>query len=388
MPGKIKPVGSLFAGVQDKQEVSGLKTQISELQEEIERLRIANNSPAKGELTLEEKATLEQKIQELTEQLAESGGVHKIPIELIDPDLEQPRTIFPQHVIAARAESLRNDGQLTPVIVIPLENGRYRLFEGNLRWLAAPHASLTHLDAVFRQEEDKASTFDRQLTTSIQSEKLHGLDLATGLIKLITFKDANLGEDEIPSILNRAVHKLKQTGDDKALEKVQSLSHEEQQIWLQSMKLDDDQRFVLQIILGKNLNPASIQANIFPLLKLPKDVQVAMRNGLEASKAREIGKLTSSKTGMSESAATTLRENLAHKAIAEQWSLTELRQKIKDASQPRSENKPQPVRQIIEKVQNLLQGVKLDPKQDKSDLEELEKQLEAKLNEVRHLLHS
>jgi len=358
-----------------------LEDKVRMLEEEIETLRAHQSSS-------EEQEALEQKIAELTAQLEERGGVHEIEVEKIQLDPNQPRTIYPQSVINIRAESLRKEGQLTPVILIPLENGEYRLFDGHLRRIAAPIAGLTHLKAVLRIEEDPAITFDQQLSTSIQSEKLHGLDLAYGLIKLMQYYDAALSEQQIPTILNTTIQKLKRFGKDSELERLQSTSLEEQQSWIESLDLDRQQRFVLEVILGKSLNPASINVNIFPLLKLPMDIQSAMREGLEASKARELGKLTATRLKLNEMEAIALRKSLAQEAIAQQWSLSILRQKIKDATQPKEEAKPRPAQRIVEKVQGLFDGIAIDPYQDRAELEELEKQLQEQLAKVRSLLQA
>jgi ParB family chromosome partitioning protein len=120
-------------------------------------------------------------------QLATQGGVHEIAINLIDPDPVQPRQTFPQLVIQERAESLRRQGQKNPIVLIPQLDGRYKLFDGELRWRSAPLAGMRKLKAVFLPKEeapDEVVVFEGQIVSSIHSEKLHDLDLAAALIRV------------------------------------------------------------------------------------------------------------------------------------------------------------------------------------------------------------
>jgi len=385
----MRPLGSAFAAAQDSQVTLGLKKQVQELQKEIEELRSQVSTGSSSE----DRQVLEEKIEELTRQLAEEG-IHRIPIDKILPDPNQPRTIFPVEVVNARAESLRKEGQLAPIIVIPMDDGNYRLFEGQLRWTAAPLAGITHLNAVFREPEDSISTFDRQLTTSIQSEKLHELDLARALIKLCQFHRPDLSEQSIIGSVNKALKTFSKQGKSSELSALRTDTQEKQENWLrQQEELEEDQRFILKIILGKALNPASVYANCLPLLKLPEDLQTAIGQGMEASKARELGKVTASKLGVSDDEALKLRQELIEKTLDEGWPLTVVREKVKAviSRSSRTSAVQRPARQILEKVQAAvapLSTLDVDPAQDRDVLLELEASLKEQLEQVRKILGS
>ncbi len=379
---KARPVSQLFAGAQQSHGTLQLKDRVVELEEEIERLRNLDGSS--------ESAELERQIQELTKELAQKGGEHEIPIDLIQPDPNQPRTIFPESIIEARAKSLKEDGQLTPVILIPLEDGTYRLFEGALRHLAAPRAGMTHLRAVFRRtNDDLIEIFDRQVTTSIQAEKLHGLDLAKALVKLIIgrYPEFQNVEEEIPSFLNASIQRLKRAGKVHEFDKLTSATAESQQQWLASADLREDERKVLRVILGKQLNPASVNANIIPLLKLPEDIQDAMCKGLEASKAKEVAKLTAQRLQVDERQVITLRQTIAQEALDQQWSLATLQKRIQKEIQ---NSVPTPVAPIVERTIQRVKALKIEAEDgvDLADLKQIEKALQEKIAEVRKLIRS
>ena len=123
-------IPSSFRSTESISEVNeALQHQIQKLETEVINLRIATDGDR-------DKEFLEKQIQELTAKLSQISGEHEIEIELLDLDPDQPRSIFPQHLIEERAESLRRNEQISPIIVIPQPNGRYRIFDGALRKLA------------------------------------------------------------------------------------------------------------------------------------------------------------------------------------------------------------------------------------------------------------
>ncbi len=50
-----------------------------------------------------------------------------LPVGSIDPNLSQPRRYFDEQTLEALAGSIGERGVLQPVLVRPLENGRYGL---------------------------------------------------------------------------------------------------------------------------------------------------------------------------------------------------------------------------------------------------------------------
>jgi ParB family chromosome partitioning protein len=329
MPNK-KPasISSMFAAAGASQQVADLSDRVRELEEEIKELRESAIAP-------EEKKNLEIQIQELTEQLRSASGEHHLKLEQIVPDPDQPRTMFPPSVIKARAKSLKEEGQIDPIIVIPLADGTYKIFDGELRWRSAPQAGLENLRAVFLYQErdlDPIEIFDRQLTTSIQTEKLHDLDLAKALTKLITLRHPSLEgrEEEFPSILNAAIQRIKRSKRTKELSEVRFADFVSQQEWLKTSGLREEEQWLIGGLLGKQLNPVSINSNVFPLLKLPSDLQFIVREtGIESSKAKELSKLTAVQLGVEESFAVHIRREIAQKVIEEKLSLEEVQNLIR-----------------------------------------------------------
>lgn len=71
--------------------------------------------------------------------------VVEIPIELIDESPSNPRHVITQAMVDVLAESIKLEGQKNPAKARPKEGGRYELFAGHIRRLAALKAGLTTL---------------------------------------------------------------------------------------------------------------------------------------------------------------------------------------------------------------------------------------------------
>jgi len=80
-----------------------------------------------------------------------------LPVDLIEPNLEQPRRYFDEATLQELAASVRERGVLQPVLVRPLEDGRYGLVTGERRWRAAQIAGLATIPALVSAYDDLAA---------------------------------------------------------------------------------------------------------------------------------------------------------------------------------------------------------------------------------------
>ncbi len=112
-----------------------------------------------------------------------SGGVARLPIELIHADRANPRKDFDEAALEELAVSLKNQGVLQPVLV--RRDGRgYRLIAGERRWRAAQRAGLTELPAIVREATD-AEAYELALVENIQRADLNPLEEAEAFRRLI-----------------------------------------------------------------------------------------------------------------------------------------------------------------------------------------------------------
>lgn len=110
-------------------------------------------------------ATKSAAIEPLPVQTSAVGELRRIPLEQLVESPWNPRKHFDPAKLAETAESLRTNGQLTPIIVRPWHKhsgtgaavgDRYEIGAGHRRFRAAPQADLTSLLAVVRPLDDVA----------------------------------------------------------------------------------------------------------------------------------------------------------------------------------------------------------------------------------------
>ena len=68
-----------------------------------------------------------------------------IAIDRIQPGKYQPRTRMDDAALAELAESIRAQGVMQPILVRPIEGGRFEIIAGERRWRAAQRAGLAEV---------------------------------------------------------------------------------------------------------------------------------------------------------------------------------------------------------------------------------------------------
>ncbi|MEP1080135.1 ParB N-terminal domain-containing protein [Leptolyngbya sp. PL-A3] len=383
-----KPIGAsqIFAEAGQTQKVHQLSGRVEELEAEIVRLK-------SQELASQEKLELEAKIQELTQQLSAQGGVQEIEIMRMERNIFQPRQTFPQSELRAFAELLKEEGQHTPVILFPWNDG-YLIFDGERRWRAAPLVPWTTLKAVIiplESEEINLQEIQSQaLSTSIHRKDLHPLDLAECLINQIVFRNPEIEEerDRIPTILNTCLQRIKRNKRLSDLAIITTAPREEQKEWLESIELKQVAELkILQTLLDYQLNPSSISTNIFPMLAIANDLKDVVREfGLDASKVRELNKLSAEKLNLGTAKATKVRTQAARKVAVENLSLKETRDLVSELLT--SHNAEQQVAYSqSQRAIKTLQTISVEGWQP-DEIQSLKQALEAKLAELEQISKS
>ena len=69
-------------------------------------------------------------------------SLSSLPIDLIQRGRYQPRRNFDQDKLQELADSISAQGVIQPIVVRPIENGRYEIIAGERRWRASQLASL------------------------------------------------------------------------------------------------------------------------------------------------------------------------------------------------------------------------------------------------------
>jgi ParB family chromosome partitioning protein len=112
----------------------------------------------------------------------EDGGFHRVDLEIVKPDPNQPRKFFDQQALEELAESIKQKGVLQPVIIRRDAEGQIFLIAGERRWRAAKMAGLTQIPAILKTKDN---ALEISMIENLQRENLNPVEEADALQKMI-----------------------------------------------------------------------------------------------------------------------------------------------------------------------------------------------------------
>ena len=108
--------------------------------------------------------------------------IRMIALDAIDPNPDQPRTVFQTGAIEELAQSIKEDGVIQPILLKPVGT-RFMVVVGERRWRASKLAGLSEIPAVIRDVNEE-KILEIALVENIQREDLNPIEIATALQRL------------------------------------------------------------------------------------------------------------------------------------------------------------------------------------------------------------
>lgn len=138
------------------------------------------------------------------------GGARfaELPIGDITPNPRQPRTVFDADALAELVESIREVGLLQPVVVRPLDEGRYELVMGERRLRASQQAGLAKIPAIIRRTEE-ADLLRDALLENLHRAQLNPLEEAAAYQQML--RDFGCTQDELAARIKRSRPQISNT---------------------------------------------------------------------------------------------------------------------------------------------------------------------------------
>lgn len=130
----------------------------------------------------------------------ENERIHRLAVDSLTPNPEQPRTIFDETALSELADSIRQYGIVQPLVVAPVDGG-YHIIAGERRWRAAQKAGLKAVPAVVRtaQQQEK---LELAILENVQRVDLSPLETAVSVERL--HQQFNLTYGDIAKRLGKA----------------------------------------------------------------------------------------------------------------------------------------------------------------------------------------
>lgn len=164
------------------------KIEESKKKEEIEK----NKSSQNKEIAKEDNLSKEEK------NVKTEGTMVKI--NLVQPNLNQPRKNFEDEKIEELSESIKKYGILQPIIVRQ-EGALYKIIAGERRWRAAKKAGLTSVPVQIKEYDDKTAK-EVAIIENVQREDLNAVEEALAYQNLIS--EYGLTQEEVAKRVSKS----------------------------------------------------------------------------------------------------------------------------------------------------------------------------------------
>lgn len=113
-----------------------------------------------------------------------TAAINMIAVRDIEANPFQPRKEFDQDALEELAQSIREQGVITPITVRKMPDGRYQLIAGERRFRASQMAGIAELPAYIRVATD-GQMMEMALVENIQRENLNAMEIAFSYNALI-----------------------------------------------------------------------------------------------------------------------------------------------------------------------------------------------------------
>ena len=131
---------------------------------------------------------------------AEGNLPSKIQVHKIKRNRHQPRKVFKVDEIKQLAESIRENGQIAPIVVRKIDDN-YELIVGERRWRATQLLKKETINAVVIEADEKTSAV-LSIVENVQREDLNSMEEAESLDRLI--KEFDMSHEDVAKYISKS----------------------------------------------------------------------------------------------------------------------------------------------------------------------------------------
>ena len=316
---------------------------------------------------------LKEKIKELenSSSVAEtSTGKFLISLDRIEPS-KQCRQTFTESVIQKRMQSLSREGQLDPLVLVPvseteaLSDRKYQIEDGEVTFRAAKRlveqgdTQWEYLEAVLSNIEDLDTIHFRTLLHHLHSEGLNPLDRAESI-----FAEINLQlqiETEIAvKLLRNIVYKSSQ--DIALAEAIANCHLEEKYQEYLRQQLETEQIKLITLFNRLQVELGSFVKNDLAMLALTKNLKTAIRKReLPCHQAKIINTLSSKTLAINEEEIEQIKNEVLEYVLVNQLSVGKTRKYVSEIIEANGKKKSISSHKVKQNYQQLKTGLQKLP---------------------------
>ncbi len=124
----------------------------------------------------------------------------RIGIDQISENPKQPRRDFDEEALRELADSIKLHDIIQPITVVKAAGGKYQLISGERRWRASRMAGLKDIPAYVRTADDQ-EMLELALLENLQRENLNAMEIAMSYRRLMD--ECNLNQEQVAERMNK-----------------------------------------------------------------------------------------------------------------------------------------------------------------------------------------
>jgi len=119
----------------------------------------------------------------------------ELDVALIETNPYQPRVVYDEVAFEELKRSVEEKGIIQPILVRPVEDGRYQIVAGERRFRAVVDLGIKSIPAYVKDVSSDEDMLEIALIENLQREHLNPIDLGKGYLRLI--EDCKLTQEDV-----------------------------------------------------------------------------------------------------------------------------------------------------------------------------------------------
>ena len=188
-----------------------------------------------------------------------------LPVHKIVRNRHQPRKVFHENEIKQLADSINENGQISPIVVRKMGE-KFELIVGERRWRATQLLKKDTIDAVIIDADEKTSAV-LSIVENVQREDLNSMEEAESLLRLVN--EFGMSHDDVSKYISKSrthvtnlirLNDLSDYGKEQLRIGTITMGHARAVLTLSP----DEQSRILRNAVGKNLSVRAVENFVKP----------------------------------------------------------------------------------------------------------------------------
>lgn len=162
---------------------------------------MTNRGLGKGLSALFDDSSSDYEKSMLVDERGESEKVHELSLSSVYANPNQPRKVFDADALEELANSVKEHGIISPIIVNKDNNGRYMIIAGERRYRATKLAGLGTIPAIVKNFDERTIQ-EISLIENLQREDLNPIEAAYAMKKLMN--DYGLTQESLATRIGKS----------------------------------------------------------------------------------------------------------------------------------------------------------------------------------------